>query len=323
MTKEIRVGSAVAARGQRTTGELVLGHQPDRAIASPVTIVQGTEPGPTLWVQGAIHGPEVGGPVSLLRFLDELDAKAMKGTFIAVMLANPASFRAYSRNTPIDGENMNRLFPGDRNGAHSRQSAAILFETALGVADAVVDLHSGGDRNIVPFYALYWNDGSEASKRSGELARAAGTPDIWASTDGWLKGAMFTQLTRRGTPSLIVECGGGAQLTEEHIASYLSSLRGISQAMGIIPGTPSRQARYRVMDHALLVHSRRGGLFDQAVRPGEVVEKGQLLGTIRDLHGSVAEEVRSPSGPGWIGSIRRPWMPVYSGDQIAEVIHLL
>ena len=36
MTKEIRVGSAVAARGRRTTGELVLGHQPDRPIASPV-----------------------------------------------------------------------------------------------------------------------------------------------------------------------------------------------------------------------------------------------------------------------------------------------
>jgi predicted deacylase len=218
---------------------------------------------------------------------------------------------------------MNRLFPGDARGAHSRQSAAILFETALGAADAVVDLHSGGDRNIVPFYALYWNDGSPASKRSGELARAAGTPDIWASTDGWLKGAMFTQLTQRGMPALIVECGGGAQLKDAHIASYLSALRGISQAMGIVPGAPPRQERYRVMDHALLVHSRRGGLFEQAVRPGEIVEKGQLLGTIRDLYGGIAEEVRSPSGPGWIGSIRRPWMPVYSGDQIAEVIHLL
>jgi predicted deacylase len=321
MTKEVRVGSAVGKPGERTTGELVLGHMPDRPISSPVTIVQGTAEGPVLWAQGCVHGPEIGGPASLLRFLDALDPRAMRGTFVAVMLASPTSFRGYSRNSPVDGENLNRVFPGDLAGPHSRQNAALLFEAALGTADALVDLHSGGDRSVVPFYALYWNDGSEASKRAGELARACGTPDIWASTDPWLRGAMFTHLTRRGIPSLIVECGGGAQLPEEHIRSYVTALRGVAQALGILPGEPPRQERYSVMDNALLVYSKRGGLFEPAVGPGERVDKGQLLGTLRDLYGATAEEVRAPSGPGWIGSIRRAWMPVHSGDQIAEVIH--
>jgi predicted deacylase len=321
--KEFRVGSAVARPGARTTGELILGHHPDRPITSPVTIVTGTEPGPVLWVQGCVHGPEVGGPVSLLRFLDELSPATTRGAVVAVMLASPTSFRAYSRNAPIDGENLNRVFPGDAAGAHSRQTAHVLFETALGVADAMVDLHSGGDRSVVPFYALYWNDGSPAAQRSGELARAAGTPDIWASTDSWLNGAMFTNFTRRGKPALIIECGGGAQVRETDIVHFRSALRGICRAMGILAGPAPSQATYRVMDRALLVYSTRGGLFEPAVGPGDVVEMGQSLGRIRDLYGAIVEDVTAPSGPGWIGSIRRAHMPVYSGDQIAELIHII
>jgi len=318
-----KVGTARAERGRRTTGRLALGAYPDAAISSPVIIACGRKAGPTLWVQCCVHGPEVGGPVALLRFLDSLDLEAMKGNIVAVMAANPTAFRGYARNSPIDGENLNRVFPGAAAGPHSQQSAWILMRTAMRCADAVLDLHSGGDRSIVPFYALYWNDGSPTARRSGELARAAGTPDIWASTDSWLAGAMFTNLTRKGVPALIVECGGGGQVPEPHLENYLSALNGVSRAMGILPGAAPRQAKYRLMDRAPLVYSQAGGLFEPAVEAGEVVAAGQELGRILDLFGNLAEVVRSPSGPAWVASIRRRYMPVYSGDQIAEVIDIL
>ena len=319
----LKVGTAVAKRGRRTKGRLVLGAYPDSDISSPVIIASGRQAGPTLWVQCCIHGPEVGGPVALLRFLDKLDLKTMTGTIIAVMTANPTSFRGYSRNTPIDGENMNRVFPGDANGPHSRQSANILIRTAKRCADAMLDLHSGGDRSIVPFYAIYWNDGSATAKRAGQLARAAGTPDIWASTDSWLAGTMFTKLTQQGMPALIVECGGGAQVPEAHIENYLATLNGVARAMGILPGRARKQKKYRLMDDAPLVYSQAGGLFEPAVEAGQVVAKDQELGRIIDLFGDVAETVRSPRGPAFVASIRRRYMPVYSGDQIAEVISIL
>ena len=318
-----RVGTARAERGKRTTGRLVLGSYPDCAIASPVIIASGSRAGPTLWVQGCVHGPEVGGPVAMLRFLDGLDLAAVKGTIVAVMLANPTAFRGYARNTPGDGENLNRTFPGAAAGGHTRQTAHALMRAAMRTADVLLDLHSGGDRSVVPFYALYWNDGSPASRTAGRLARAAGTPEIWASTDGWLEGAMFANMTRRGVPALIVECGGGGQVAERHIESYLSALRGVAQAMGILPGRPPEAGKYRVMDNALLVYSKKGGLFEPAVEAGDAVAEGQELGRIRDLFGDVAEVVTSPRGPAWVASIRRRHMPVYSGDQIAEVIDIL
>jgi hypothetical protein len=320
--KPAAVGTARIEPGKSTTGELVLGHYPDGPIASPVIVASGKQPGPTFWIQGCVHGAEVGGPVSLLRFLDGLDLRTLKGAVVAVLLANPTAFRTYGRFTPMDGANLNRVFPGDAAGSHTQQMADVLCSTALAVADAVLDLHSGGDRSIVPFYALYRNDGSAASKAAAKLARAAGTPDIWASTDAWLTGALFTIVTAKGIPGLIVECGGGSQVPDEHIASYVGAMTGMAQELGMLPGKPPRQKKYRVVDDALLVYSHRGGLFLPAVQAGDVVRKGQELGRCLDLYGNVAEVVKSPISAGWIGSIRRRYMPVYSGDQIAEVIHI-
>src|SRR5690606_20740631 len=131
-----------------------------KPLRSPVIVVDGAKPGPTLWVQACVHGTEVGGIGGLHRFLDALDPAALSGTVVALMTANPAAYLAQTRNTPIDGENLNRVFPGNAGGGHSGQIADRLLREAVRVADVIVDLHSGGDRSHVPHYALCWADGS-------------------------------------------------------------------------------------------------------------------------------------------------------------------
>jgi predicted deacylase len=319
----IRVGTALAVPGQRVEGRLVLSEYADAPVASPVIIAAGRRPGPVLWAQGCIHGTEVGGTLGLLRFVNGLDLKSMRGAVVAVMLANPYAFRAGARNTPYDGENLNRVFPGARNAGTSGQMADTLLGNALRVADAVVDLHSGGDRSIVPFYALYWNNGSPAATRAAALARAAATSDIWASTDRWLAGAMFAKATERGTPGLIIECGGGGQVKDADIDNFAAALTGIARALGIVPGEAPRQPRYREHDDARLVYSTRGGIFHAAVASGATVEKDAVLGCIVDLYGHTVETVTAPIGPSFVASIRKAYMPVYSGEQIAECIGVL
>lgn len=319
----LRVGTARAVSGELVRGELRLGDFPDAPIVSPVMIAAGRKDGPVLWVQGCVHGTEVGGPLGIVRLLRGLDLSKVSGAIVGVMLANPNAFRAYSRSTPLDGENLNRVFPGARNAGHSHQVANVLLTTARKVADAVLDLHSGGDRSNVPYYALYRDDGSKTSKEAARLARSAGSPDIWGSKDAWLNGAMFTHMTALGVPGLIVECGGAAQVPDEHIDNFVAAVRGVAQAMGIVPGEPPSHPRYRHMDTAELVYTSGGGLFLPAVAAGELVRKGQALGQVVDLYGDVVETVVSPIDRGWIGSIRRRYMPVYSGDIVSEVMHVV
>jgi len=50
------------------------------------------------------------------------------------------------------------------------------------------------------------------------------------------------------------------------------------------------------------------------------VSEGQHLADLVDLFGDVVEEVRCPLKRAWVGSIRRPHMPIYNGDQVFELV---
>jgi uncharacterized protein len=54
--------------------------------------------------------------------------------------------------------------------------------------------------------------------------------------------------------------------------------------------------------------------------PGQDVERDQPLGQIVDIWGDVIETTVCAFDRGWIGSIRRPYMPIYSGHQIIELV---
>lgn len=317
----IEVGTAIAIPGKRTRGELELGFYPDGLpITTPVTIVAGTKPGPTLWLQSSVHGPENGGPVGALRLLNELDPNSIAGTIVFVAHANPLAFRAQTRLTPYDGENLNRVFPGAHNASFSRQTAHKLIETATTVADAIVDLHSGGEVGIVPFYSIYWNDGSEAAVNAGRMARAVGTPDVMGTSDEYISGSLFAQAVKRGVPTIIVECGGGGQVSEDHVNKFKDAIYGVSRLLGILEGEPPRQDSYRILEKCSLVFTRFGGFAIPLAAPGEVVSEGQVVSKVMNSFGDIVEEIRAPFGPAYIAAQRRPYQPIYSGTMMVECV---
>jgi predicted deacylase len=186
------------------------------------------------------------------------------------------------------------------------------------VADAIMDMHSGGIDSEVPFYAIYWEDGSETAKEARRLAEAAATPDIWASDDAWIRGAMYANATMKGVPGLIIECGSGGHLTDTDIEHHAAAIGGVATAMGIIPGTPPRQKRYRYVGTCELCWNQRGGFFLPATKVGAVVEKGDLIGRMMDSHGRIVEEIRSPNGPAFVAALARPYRAIHSGTMVAE-----
>jgi predicted deacylase len=76
----------------------------------------------------------------------------LKGTLVAVPVGNPPAFEWNNRNTPIDGLNMNRVYPGDACGRVTDQMASVVAELVLGF-DVHVDCHGGGEDSINYMYA--------------------------------------------------------------------------------------------------------------------------------------------------------------------------
>ncbi|WP_264937282.1 succinylglutamate desuccinylase/aspartoacylase family protein, partial [Streptomyces sp. A012304] len=77
-------------------------------------------------------------------------------------MANPPAVYGGRLNiSPLDGVNINRVFPGDKDGGPTERMAAWLFENLIDGADAYIDLHSGGiDQHLLDFvgYRLTGDD---------------------------------------------------------------------------------------------------------------------------------------------------------------------
>lgn len=316
----MKLGTARSNPGTITRGVVELGHYPDAPLTSAVMIAAGTRDGPTLWVQAGIHGPEVVGQLAIARFLRGLDLSVLRGCIACLMVANPLGFRGYNRLTPQDGMNLNRIFPGKPDGTVSEQLAHRILELALETGDVMLDLHSGGDLTITPFYVIYHRREGEASARSAMLSKTVGSRLQWGSDEAWLDGSAFANFTRRGKPALIVESGGGAQVWDEDLANLQTALRGVCQALGMLPGTPPVAQNVRYGGNAIHLKTRVGGFWHPLVQPGEDVMAGQELGHMVDIWGDTIETTTCTFERGWIGSIRRPLMPIYSGDQIVELV---
>jgi predicted deacylase len=225
--------------------------------------------------------------------------------------------RAQNRLTPQDGMNLNRVFPGKEDGSVSEQLAHRVFGLAAEHGDVLLDLHSGGDLTITAFYVIYTKGHGESQR----LAAAVGSRYQWGSDEGWLKGALFSNYTRRtGKPAIIVETGGGGRVTEQDLANYQTALGGLTRALGMTAGATPAANDIRGGGNAIHAKATSGGFWQPQVAPGDDMVEGQVMGEVVDFYGDVVMTARCPMQRAWVGSIRRPFMPVYSGDQIVEVV---
>jgi hypothetical protein len=63
---------------------------------------------------------------------------------ILLLAINLPAVQAACRTSPLDGLNMNRTFPGDLDGTTTQQISHYLDSVVYAMADALMDLHSGG-----------------------------------------------------------------------------------------------------------------------------------------------------------------------------------
>jgi hypothetical protein len=109
----------------------------------PITAIKNGA-GPTVLFTGGSHGDEYEGPVALMKLARELRSEEIRGRVIIIPALNLPAILAGQRLSPIDGKNMNRSFPGYRNGTITDVMAHYLSTQLLPLVDAVFDLHAGG-----------------------------------------------------------------------------------------------------------------------------------------------------------------------------------
>lgn len=308
-------------RSARLKTAIQLGFFPDSTpLLTPVTVLCGAREGPVLWVEATIHGTEIGGLVGLLRLIDRVDPAALAGTLVVVPTVNPAAFRGTSRPTPYDSVNMNRAFPGKADGTFTEQACRRIYDFVLAGADCVLDLHSGGREAIVPHYAIYHQDGSPAGQRARDLVRRLRLDIVWASSEDWLDGALFTVATKAGIPGLIVESGGGT-LDDQQVMTFTTSILNLMQALRMLAGPAPEPIEPRLeLSGCTFIYCSKGGIYVPEAQAGDVLESGAPIGHVMNLYGEIVETIVVPRGPACLTAVPVPFLPVETGHMIAEAV---
>lgn len=293
MSGESKVAGLTVAPGHRAAHAEKLeiaGHE----IEMPLFVINGTDDGPTLVVTAGVHGAEYAGIAAALQLGQTLQPVGLHGRVVVVPIVNVPAFRARSIYVcPLDGKNLNRVFPGRPDGTASEQLAYWVFENAIRQASYYVDLHGGDLIEDLQPYANYHVSGAAAvDDTSREMAMRYGIPTIKPA--GPSKGSAYTCAADIGIPSILVESGGQGLWPPEAVARHTNGLARIMSYLRMIEGPEPAGVPVRLFTASAGPGSEQDGFYYPKVKPGDTVRQGQELGAITDFQGRVLQTVTAP-----------------------------
>ncbi len=114
--------------------EVPAGADPGARI--PVTTVRGARPGPVLALIAGNHGYEYPPILALQQFRGQIAPAQLSGTIVMVQVANMPSFLGRTVYfSPVDGKNLNRVYPGKQDGTVSERIAWAITKEVIEKAD--------------------------------------------------------------------------------------------------------------------------------------------------------------------------------------------
>ncbi|GBD31139.1 MAG: deacylase [Gemmatimonadales bacterium] len=320
----LTIGSATAGPGQTASGFIEVPEGVDRGTRIPITILRGAAPGPTLALIAGTHGSEVAPIIALQRVRTMIDPKELKGTLILVHIANLPSFLGRTiYYSPIDGKNLNRVYPGKRDGTVSERIAYAITTQVIERADYLVDMHAGDGNESLRTYT-YWNKlglDPRADSLGRDMALAWGHDHIVIDTSRPRDPAasVYTQNTAhlRGKPAITTETGYLGIPAEDMIRKNVEGVFRLLRYLKMLPGEVQLVEHPIWIDRTEVLRSSHTGIWYPMVERGHAVQEGTLIGYVTDFFGNKLEEIRAPFGGIVMYVVATPAMS--SGEPVAMI----
>jgi predicted deacylase len=269
-------------------------------ICFPVATVSGESAGPHLIITAGLHGAEYPPIMAAIELYQGLDPKEISGTVTIVTIANVNAFENRSMFvTHADGINPNRVFPGKEDGTYTEAMVFYLFRDFISKADYHLDLHCGDlIESLVPFAEYCRGVDPIVEKRSKELASFYGLPHvIGAKCDLTVpySGICNQNSARHGIPSALVEAGQHGKLDFDAVTLHVNGMKNVLRHVGILAGEAVPNDSVELYNDFVSIEAPTPGIFHYRVKPGDYLEKNQVVGHMEDYFGNFLTEVRSPA----------------------------
>ncbi len=262
-------------------------------VRIPLCVICASRPGKTVVAIGGTHGNEYEGPVGLKHLITDLDASDLvAGRLIVVPVLNAPAFQAARRESPLDGGNMNRAFPGRADGTITSRIARFMSDEVLPRADVVLDIHAAGDTyEIARCASFHLVDNPVQLEAMRETGFAFGMPWIWIYAKGMGTGLLTEHAEALGKITLGGEFGYGASTDLQGVRWAHHGVLNVIRLHGLMRGPletllPPEYDRQRLVSSADLetwMTAPISGISEPLVPLGTLVKKGQPVALIHDF----------------------------------------
>jgi uncharacterized protein len=270
----------------------------DPPITLPVIRFKGKKKGPVGFISGGMHGDEINGMMLVKKFVEDFIKggfeKDMKGELIVLPLLNSTGFAKGQRRSAVDGLDLNRCFPGKKNGTFGEQFAKELFDKFFSKADFGIDCHDAGTSSALLPHTRVGACEDEAGKCLTEnLGRLFGT-EIIVERKGKAGMMALAAYEKFKKPLVTVEIGGARHIFDDFVKEGVKGIKNILKYYEMIPGKPRLPKKQFILKKRLGVKAPQTGIIEFSVELGDFVHAGDKIGRIYFPQTFEEEDLRSP-----------------------------
>jgi predicted deacylase len=279
----------------------------------PVIIERSKIDGPTVLFSACLHGDEINGTEIVRQIIRKQINKPKRGTIICIPIINIFGFINQTREFP-DNRDLNRVFPGSKNGSLASRFAHFLVTEIIPKVDYAVDFHAGGaSRFNAPQIRIAPNN-----TELKELASVFNSPFTLYSKN--ISGSFRNASTKLGVKMLLFEGGKSLDLnnmiTEDGIDGskrFLDHLDMLNPKVEIAV----KENETIFIEKSNWIRANFSGMFHRLITIGTFVKKGDVLAMISDPFGKVEHKLKAPNN-GYIINVNDASI-VYQGDAVFHI----
>lgn len=290
----------------------------DAATEIPLTIIHGARPGPTLAVIAGNHGYEYPPILAAQQLAQEIHPAALSGTIYLVQVANVPAFLGRSLFVnPVDGKNLNRVYPGRADGSQSERIAFAITHEVIEKCDALMDMHGGdGSESLRPYVYQTVTGNAALDARTAAMTAATLFDHIVVDRDRPKDAAHSVYCTNtaitRGKPAVTLECGYLGTRDPEAVDRLRRAVFNVLRHLKMLDGEALAADHPTRLERAVILPSPATGIYFPLVERGTHVAEGAPLARITDFFGHETALLRAPFAGVVLYIIGTP--PVNQGD---------
>jgi predicted deacylase len=261
-------------------------------VRIPLCVICGSRPGKTLTIIGGTHGDEYEGPVAAKKLIESLNDHEISGRMIIIPVLNAPAFFAAQRESPLDGGNMNRAFPGNPKGSITSRIAHFVTTEVLTRSDIVVDFHSAGaPTEIIRCMSFHEIKNPEVLRQHIDTAFAFGTPFTMIYTSEMGTGLLTEEAEKMGKITIGSELGYGASTEVDGVMWAYRGTFNVMKLHGLLPGEqehllPTEYDKQRLVSNTNIdtyITAPVSGISEPLVKIGQFVRKGDPVMCIHNF----------------------------------------